>query len=325
MTAKPPITVVAEYHDAPAEGINVVSKTLIDDLRKAGHEVRIIPPAHLLRHLPKLLFAPTGMTVFTHGPGLRTLLVSRLLRLFSSTRIVWVATRPDLARCPSWLKGWRTAHAVICNRARNDLMSVAGDAVMIEQPIGIAPERLVASGEMRWPELQARAVPIAVHVGHLRRTRGLDRLIEVKAALGDRIEIVVVASPYFTPEDSLLADLAAAGVRVDRGFIAAIADVYHAADLYLFPPPPASEGAIELPLSVLEAIACGLPVISTPFGALPQALAGVAGVEFAESDRFAQAVTEAITNGLPQRPACLPDNLNAHRLATCLMEFGKYR
>lgn len=329
MTHSPTITVVAEYHDAPAEGINVVSKTLIDDLRAAGREVRIVPPANLLSQLPKLLLAPTGITVFTHGPGVRTVLVSRILRLLSSTKIVWLATRPDIARCPSWLKGWRTAHAVICNRARIDLIAVAGDAAVIEQPIGIAPERLIRSGNKRWPELQASTpgrptVPIAVHVGHLRRTRGLDRLIEIKTKLADRIEIVVVASPYFEPEDTLLADLHAAGIRVDRGFIASIADVYHSADLYLFPPPPQSEGAIELPLSVLEAVSCGLPVVSTPFGALPEALAGVAGVLFADANNFAQTVEDLINGGLNDLTQGLPEHLNAHRLAARLLHFEKF-
>jgi glycosyltransferase involved in cell wall biosynthesis len=294
-----------------------------------------------------MLLRPTGMTVFTHGPGVRTVLACRILRLLSPTRIVWLATRPDLARCPSWLKGWRTAHAVICNRARSDLMAVAGDALVIEQAIGIAPERLVSSGETRWPDLQGRVastgrgtVPIAVHVGHLRRTRGLDLLIQLKTKLGDRIEIVVVASPYFEPEDTLLADLTAAGVRVDRGFIASIADVYRSADLYLFPPPPEFEGAIELPLSVLEAVACGLPVVSTPFGALPEALAGVASVRFAQGDAFIQAVEETIDHGLTDRPLGppknlaedlaedlakhlpeqLPEQLNAHRIAARLFE-----
>lgn len=306
---------MADYHDAPAEGINVVSKTLIDDLRAAGRDVRVVSPAALLRRLPALLWDRAGLTVFTHGPGVRTVLASRILRLLSPTRIVWLATRPDISTCPNWLKGGRTAHAVICNRARADLAGVARGAVVIEQVIGIAPERLVSSGERRWPELRARGVPIAVHVGHLRRTRGLERLVEIKARLGDRIEIVVVASPSFEPEPDISDELLAAGVHIDRGFVAAIAGVYLAADLYLFPPPPDSEGAIELPLSVLEAVACGLPVVATAFGALPEVLRDVTGVRFVDGAGFADMVEQIIGAGLENRPVSLPANLNAHRLA----------
>ena len=51
------------------------------------------------------------------------------------------------------------------------------------------------------------------------------------------------------------------------------------ADLYVFPtkynhkslPKSYNEiGAIDLPLSILEAMACNLPLIATPFGALPR-------------------------------------------------------
>ena len=322
MTRNPCITVVAEYHDAPAEGINVVSKTLIDDLRAAGRKVRVVPPGSLLQRLPGLLWRREGLTVFTHGPGVRTVLARRILRLLSPTRIIWLATRPDLGPCPVWLKGWRTAHSVICNRARTDLADVARDALMTETPIGIAPERLTPSGAQLWPDLRARGVPIALHVGHLRTTRGLDRLVEIKARLGNQIEVVVVASPTFPPEPGVMQALQTAGVHIDRGFVSAIADVYHSADLYLFPPPPQSEGAIELPLSVLEAVACGLPVVSTAFGALPGALRGVAGVHFVDGAQFADTVAHLIASGLTERPPSLPAALNAHRLAEHVLEIA---
>ncbi|NVJ64183.1 MAG: glycosyltransferase family 4 protein [Flavobacteriaceae bacterium] len=317
------ITVVAEYHDAPAEGINVVSKTLIDDLRAAGHDVSVVSPWRLLRSLPQLILDRAALTVFTHGPGPRTVLATRLLRLMSPTRLVWVATRPDLARLPGRLKGKRTAHAVICNQPRADLAEAAPDAEVIVQPIGIAPDRLTGTGVRMWPELATRNVPIAVHVGHLRATRGLDRLIETKALLGNQIEIVVVASPYFEPDPDVQERLERAGVWVERGFIPAIADVYRSADLYLFPAPPEAEGAIELPLSVIEAIACGLPIVSTPFGALPRALEAVTGVHFTKSTNFADTVAKTLSAEPREIPAGLPQHLDAHRLAERVLEILK--
>lgn len=315
------ITVVAEYHEAPAEGINVVSRTLIDDLRKAGHFVRVISPDRILQNLPLLVFRPTMLTVFTHGPGVRTVLASAALRLFSRSRLVWVATRPDLGGLPAWLQGRRTAHVIICNRPRGDLVDAASDARVIAQPIGIAPERLRAGQSGRWPDLSARGVPIALHVGHLRRSRGLERFCELKALVGDRMELVVVASPYFDPARGLVEELTSAGVHVDRGFVSDIADVYASSDVYLFPLPPEQNGAIELPLSVLEAVACGVPVISTPFGALPVALTNVDGVTFAEPSDFAAATATWLENhATARRPGGLPDHLSAHRLAEVVHE-----
>lgn len=315
------ITVVAEYVDMPAEGINVVSRTLIDDLRAAGQSVRIIPPHRLLQNLPRMILSPSRLVVFSHGPGVRTVLASAILRRLSRSRLVWIATRPDLAALPKWLQGRPTAHAVICNRPRADLQAAASDAKLIAQPIGVAPERLAGGQAGRWPDIAAKGVPVAVHVGHLRRSRGLERLCEIKALLGDRIELVVVASSYFDAAPGLVDELVAAGVHVDHGFVPKIADVYRSADLYLFTPPPESEGAIEMPLGVLEALSCCLPVISTPFGALPEALAGERGVEFAASEDFAHAVARWIERGASnEKPAGLPDKLNAHRIATRVLD-----
>lgn len=318
-------TVVADYKTAPSEGINVVSKTLIDDLVAAGCDVTVIPPDRILHRLPELVLRRAPAIVFTHGPGPRTVLASRILRLLSPSRLIWVATRPDLAACPGWLRGRGTAHAIICNRLRVDLAAVATDAQTVVQPIGIAPERLSGTSDAwpdLWPDLRRPGIPLAVHVGHLRRTRGLERLAEVKRHLGPALEVVVQASPHFDPDPGVMEELAAAGVHVRRGFVASIAQVYRSADLYLFPASPEAEGAIDLPLSVIEAMACRTPVISTPFGALPESLAGEAGVTFALPADFTAAVARWVA--LPPqeraRPAGLPPRLDAHRLAEVVLE-----
>jgi glycosyltransferase involved in cell wall biosynthesis len=38
-----------------------------------------------------------------------------------------------------------------------------------------------------------------------------------------------------------------------------------------------------MPLSVLEACSCNIPVVTTPFGALPRVIQGVEGVAFARN------------------------------------------
>ena len=59
--------------------------------------------------------------------------------------------------------------------------------------------------------------------------------------------------------------------------------VYQLCDAYLFPV-MSSLDAMEMPLSVLEAAACDLPIIATRFGALPELLGGAEGVAWAEND-----------------------------------------
>jgi glycosyltransferase involved in cell wall biosynthesis len=70
-----------------------------------------------------------------------------------------------------------------------------------------------------------------------------------------------------------------------------IEDLYRASDLYLFPVHEGS-GSIEFPLSVLEAMACNLPVLATRFGALPESFPEGFGLRYlAQGENVGDAVT----------------------------------
>lgn len=130
-------------------------------------------------------------------------------------------------------------------------------------------------------ELPADAF-ILLHVGHLNRGRGVADL----AALAD-LAYPVLAASTSTPQDAgLAAELTAAGVRLITHFVPDVAELYQAADVYLFPTPPASHaaGSIDVPLSVLEALACDLPLLATRFGALPELWPAEPGVLFYDDD-----------------------------------------
>jgi glycosyltransferase involved in cell wall biosynthesis len=312
--------VVADYESHPSEGIQVISKTLIDGLRSAGHGVRVISPNSMPWRLVWLVLARPRRVVFTHGPGAGVVLWSMLLRLLTSARILWVATRPDLGTAPRALHGRRTAHVVIGNTPRADLMRCAREAQFVQQYIGIDPARLGSSepDHERWPEL-ADGSPIALHVGHLRRNRGLDLLAQAQQLVGDSARIIVLGSPTFPPDDGIVEELNAAGVIVRREYVDNLASLYKAVDLYLFPVRSEAAGAIDLPLGVLEAVACGIPVVSTPFGSLPKALRDEPGVQFAEPADYPSVVARQLGGGSPTRPAGLPTDLHADRIIAAVL------
>ena len=314
---------VADYELHPAEGIQVVSKTLADGLRLDGHAVRVVPPRRMPFWLPRLVVMRHSTVVFTHGPGIGVVVWSILLRFFTGSRIIWVATRPDLSRVPAFLLGRRSAHAVIGNSRRREVDRCAPRAEFYQQFIGIDPERLAGSAgstSICWPELND-PTPTALHVGHLRNNRGLDLLIEAKHRVGERGHIVVLGSPTFPPDPGVIEALTAAGVLVRREYVANLASLYSAVDLYLFPVRSEVGGAIDLPLGVLEAVACGTPVVSTPFGSLPEALAGVPGVGFAEPAEFAELVERTLLGapGSRKTPDRLPDHLHARQITSAVL------
>ena len=106
---------------------------------------------------------------------------------------------------------------------------------------------------------------IVLHVGHIRQTRNIECLIDVQK-IGNT-QVVIVGSTS-TPQDGYLKDkLIGAGVRVIDEFIPDISKIYKMSDIYVFPVVK-NTAAIDMPLSVLEALACNLFVITTRFGGL---------------------------------------------------------
>lgn len=152
-------------------------------------------------------------------------------------------------------------------------------------------------------ELRARwkvapDAPVVLHVGHLRHGRNLEALLPLAA----HHQVIVAASTRVGAEsDDLNRLLCRAGVRVYRGYRPDIHELYQLADCYVFPTlSPGS--AVALPLSVLESLACDLPVATTPFGVLRERFANAPGVRFFDSPaELAGAVGDLLAERPPTR------------------------
>ncbi len=108
---------------------------------------------------------------------------------------------------------------------------------------------------------------LVLHVGHISRQRNIELLVELQR----RWQVVLVTGNSVGEDMELRSNLDGAGVIVFDQYLEAIQEIYQAADCYIFP--VSSEmGSIETPLSVLEAMACNLPVVSTRYGGLEDIL-----------------------------------------------------
>ena len=119
---------------------------------------------------------------------------------------------------------------------------------------------------------------MVLHVGHLNRQR-LDHaeLGALAARPGRRVMVVASTS---TPQDAALERaLVRAGCTVLTEYVPHIETLYKAADAYLFPTRE-QRSSIGVPLSVLEALACGVPVVSTRFEGLPRLFPGSPSLRF---------------------------------------------
>ena len=116
---------------------------------------------------------------------------------------------------------------------------------------------------------------IVLHVGHVKESRNLQTFLRYRD-WGQDIQPVVKAGDV---EPVWRNHLRQAGVIVIDEYTDDIHEIYQAADLYFFPV-SIRTGALEFPLSVIEACACNLPVLTTRFGALPEVLEEGGGLEW---------------------------------------------
>lgn len=123
---------------------------------------------------------------------------------------------------------------------------------------------------------------IVLHVGHIRKSRNLECFFDIQDQ--DNTQVVIVASSTWGEDVDLRQRLESKGIRIIDGFISDMSRIYKMSDVYVFPVINRT-GATDMPLSVLEAMACNLPVISTRYGGLVDFFAEDAGFRYFDTQK----------------------------------------
>jgi glycosyltransferase involved in cell wall biosynthesis len=119
---------------------------------------------------------------------------------------------------------------------------------------------------------------LVLHAGHFTQARNAGLLAKLE---GVGRGVMLAGAAGRNPH--LKRQLEMQGVIVIDKYVAKVEELYQAVDCYVFPTRE-DDAAMEFPLSVLEAMACNLPVVAYPYGGLPLALESRDGLTFAESD-----------------------------------------
>jgi glycosyltransferase involved in cell wall biosynthesis len=137
---------------------------------------------------------------------------------------------------------------------------------------------------------------LVLHVGHIKEGRNIQVFRKIQGEKGK--QVIIVGSTSTGIERQLYQDLEKNGCIVFVNYLKDINEIYALSDGYLFPTLPGNKfNSIEMPLSVLEAMSCNLPVISTRFGALNRVFEEGNGLIFADKEEdFLQGI-EKIKNG----------------------------
>ena len=156
----------------------------------------------------------------------------------------------------------------------------AGDAVQLRAGVETKRFRPVSAGkkaELRKKYGVAEGKKVLLHVGHLNRGRNVGALL----GAGEDYHVFLVVSTVTEADEALRRELLARpNTTIIDEYLPEVQEIYQMADVYLFPVLE-QEHCIDVPLSVLEAASCNVPVVTTAYGELT-AFRGERGFEFLE-------------------------------------------
>lgn len=238
---------------------------------------------------------------FILGPSMLGLLAARLFALYcSEARTVLSAPNPDLP------------FRQLGNLLRPDLVLVQShesESVFRSMgcttrflPNGVDVNRFLPAAPRSKSELRQkygikRDRFVILHVGPIIKRRNIEFLAKVQDT--NHQVIVIGRMPADKHVHQVLIDV---GCMVLTDYLEQIEEIYALSDCYVFPTPPANrEASIEMPLSVIEAMSCNLPVITTRFGALPRAFEQGEGLLFVDCEDDLLQELDRVKEGLAVR------------------------
>lgn len=109
---------------------------------------------------------------------------------------------------------------------------------------------------------------VVLHVGHLKKNRNIEALLKI---MEEYHVFLVLSSVTRESADRELGEalMSKKNITVIDTYLPHIEELYQMADVYLFPVTE-KEGCIDVPLSVLEAASCNVPIVAAKYGELAQ-------------------------------------------------------
>ncbi len=219
---------------------------------------------------------------YVPGPSLRSLVLTKALKSYCRpARTVVSATQPKISFMGRGMLPVLKPDLVLTQSQdfEETLVSLGYNVTFL--PNGVDTERFVPISLESKRELRTRhgVAPdkfVILHVGPIKSGRGLEVLSQIQDEAKD-VQVLVVGSTSMTSSKGLVNRLTESGCLVWQHYFEKIEEIYALADCYVFPTTERF-ASIDMPLSVMEAMSCNVPVISTRFRAL--------GRVFEEGDGF---------------------------------------
>lgn len=245
-------------------------------------------------------FQPHIVHIFLR-PGVLTFLLSMILKTFNNnTKLIISSLQPPLNySLIRMIKPFVKTDLVLVQSHETELIlkKIGFKTIFLPSGVDIAKFSPV-NAEARIALRKKYGIDedkfIILHVGHINKGRNLSILNKLQKL--ENVQVVVVGSTNsFNFDSKVYNKLIENGCIVWRKYFDKLEEIYQLSDCYIFPTLNQNY-CIEIPFSILEAMSCNLPVITTKFGALERIFEGGNGLFFVNSETKFINVLYDITN-----------------------------
>jgi glycosyltransferase involved in cell wall biosynthesis len=290
------IVLIGDFEGKPDEAMRQISQLLHRSLAPHHAVTPVGAKAFcLMRAAGRVRAFRPDVLHYVTGPTMRSLMALKMHRLLVRRGCVTIATglRPFLGPASRLALRFLRPDCLLAQARRWQRCFAAAGSRTFDWPNGVDCARFKPVGPADKAALRARwnipsGKPCVLHVGHVKANRNLETLVPLQAS--GRYQVLVVGSQSQSELGPTRQVLEEAGCRVVTEYLPSLEQLYQAADFYVFtvralPPgsfPAHSEqvGVIDFPLSILEAMACGLPVATTRHDAVEYFLKQTPGLAF---------------------------------------------
>lgn len=285
------------------EGMKNITYKIKSELEK-NHKVMVVHPRHILRVevLMKIKSFSPEIIHYMHGPTLRSFLAIKFLSILNPSALtVMSVPKPNISKFVKKFLFFLKPDIFLLQSQKNKNIFMESGAMAHFLYPGVDLSKFQEITESQKILLRNKyGLPpgklIILHVGHISIQRNLKVFCNIQKKYSDIIQVVIVGALTMNPDKQIAKELENAGCMVWLKHFVNLEEIYQLSDCYIFPGMHLTS-AIEIPLSVLEAMACNLPVITDKFGGLPDILQEGDGLSFiSNEDELFNVLKEYIDN-----------------------------
>lgn len=292
------ICIVGDYSGCPDEGFKNIAFNLSKELSNT-HKILMlnVKKLHSLSFWRDLREFKPQIIHYIGGRTIKSFMILRIIAAYTNAKTIMSAFHPEISSVPKKIIRLFKPGLVLTQDYETEKIFKGLGCKTELLPNGVNTKKFMPISQEAKEKLREKygidkEKFVILHVGHIIKVRNLQIFNKIQE--GEN-QVIIIGSSHRKMDYKLYESLKKSGCIVWKGYFENIEEFFALSDCYVF---PTLKGySISMPLSVLEAMACNLPVITTKFEGLTTFFNEGEGLIFAEREEEIRKSIDNIKKG----------------------------